>query len=148
MTGNVDGGVVGSVFGGGREGMDRTGQRATVYELAEALLRHLHAGGARGEVRLTLSLDDAAWTKYRAEVARPFRAQPSVVVVPVPGVGAMEFRRAGASGDTLAHQTSAVGRGAIAESTGHTDAPCHACGQEGPVERYVADALALLAEGA
>lgn len=95
MSTNVDGAAAGDILGGGLEGRDRTGQRAQTYELAEQLLRHLYAGGLRGPVRLALELDDAAWTKYRSEVQRPFRAEPRVTVVPVEGVGVMEFRRAG-----------------------------------------------------
>lgn len=94
MSTNVDGGAVGAILGGGLEGRDRTGQRSQTYELAEQLLRHLHADGVRGQVRLALVLDDASWAKYRSEVQRPFRAEPRVTVVPVDGVGMLEFRRA------------------------------------------------------
>ncbi len=94
MPGNVDGGLVGSVLGETREGMDRTGQRCSTYALTEQLLRHLYGDGSRGEVRLSVVLDDCAWARYRAEVQRPGQPRPSIVVVPVPGVGAMEFRRA------------------------------------------------------
>jgi hypothetical protein len=93
--GNVDGGLVGDILGHRKEGTDRTGQRAPTYELAEALLRHLAAEGKRGEVRISVSMCESAWAKYRSEVARPMRARPSVVVVPVAGVGVMEFRRRG-----------------------------------------------------
>lgn len=94
-AGNVDGAAVGDILGSGLEGRDRTGQRSQTYELAEQLLRHLHANGLRGPVRLVLELDEAAWAKYRSEVQRPFRAEPRVTVVPVDGVGMLEFRRAG-----------------------------------------------------
>lgn len=104
--GNVDGAVVGATLGGPREGTDRTGQRCATYELAEQLLRHLYGDGARGEVRLQVSLDEAAWARYRAEVQRPYGVRPSVVVVPVPGVGAMEFRRTGPAGEQVAHEMS------------------------------------------
>lgn len=108
MPGNVDGAVVGATLGGPREGADRTGQRCTTYELAEQLLRHLHGDGSRGEVRLQVTLGEAAWAKYRTEVRRPFRAEPSVTVVQVPGVGAMEFRRAGPAGERLAHEMASM----------------------------------------
>lgn len=98
MSGRVDGAVAGDILGAKHEGTDRTGQRCETYALAEALLRHLGGDGKRGEVRITLSLDDAAWAKYRSEVARPYRGEPALTVVPVPGVGAMEFRRARLSG--------------------------------------------------
>lgn len=94
MSTNVDGAAAGDILGGGLEGRDRTGQRSQTYELAEALLRHLHADGVRGQVRLVLELDEPAWAKYRSEVQRPFRAEPRVTVVPVDGVGMLEFRRA------------------------------------------------------
>lgn len=108
MTGNIDSAALAGVLGQTREGGDRTGQRCPTYELAEALLRHLYADGRRGEVRLHVGLDEGAWAKYRAEVQRPYRGEPSVVVVPVPGVGAMEFRRAHPSGALVAHAMSLI----------------------------------------
>lgn len=95
---NVSGEVAGDVLCARKEGSDRTGQRCETYALAEALLRHLGGEGNRGEVRVVFSLDDAAWARYRAEVARPYRGEPAVTVVPVPGVGTMEFRRARGGG--------------------------------------------------